>query len=143
MSEENVELIRRWYLLLPDLRDLNPDDEREWTDQVFRDYLDEEFELRLPDYPEGEPVFRGRDGADQFIATLREVWREYRFEPERFLDAGERVVVLARIVGKGAASGAPFELEVTHVWTIHAGRAISMHAYRDRSQALEAAGLSE
>jgi hypothetical protein len=53
------------------------------------------------------------------------------------------VVVFVRIVGKGAASGAPFELEVTHVWTIHAGRAISMHVYRDRSQALEAAGLSE
>ena len=31
--------------------------------EVFGDYLDEGFELRMPpDYPEGELVFRGRDG---------------------------------------------------------------------------------
>jgi ketosteroid isomerase-like protein len=70
-------------------------------------------------------------------------WREWRFEPERFLDIDDRVVVFARIVGKGEASGAPFELETTHVWTIHAGRATSLQAYRDRTQALEAAGLRE
>jgi hypothetical protein len=30
---------------------------------MFRDYLDEEYELRLPGgYPEGEPVFREREG---------------------------------------------------------------------------------
>jgi ketosteroid isomerase-like protein len=37
----------------------------------------------------------------------------------------------------------PIEVEVTHVWTIHDGRATSLDAYRDRSQALEAAGLRE
>ncbi len=134
-----MELVRRAY----EGGDFLANATSERWDRAFREYLDEEFELRLPDYPEGEPVFRGRDGADQAIAMLREVWREYRFEPERFLDAGERVVVFVRITGKGAASGAPFELEITHVWTIHAGRATSLQAYRDRSQALEAAGLRE
>ena len=112
-------------------------------DRAFNEYLDEEIEVRLPPYPEGEPVFRGREGVEQYIGTLREVWSEYRFEPERFLDAGDRVVVFARIVGKGRASGAPFELEIAQVWTIHAGRATSLQAYRDRSQALEAAGLGD
>jgi ketosteroid isomerase-like protein len=74
---------------------------------------------------------------------LREAWGEWRLVPERFLDAGDRVVVFARVVGKGGASGAPFELETTHVWTILGGRATSAHAYRDRSEALEAAGLRE
>jgi ketosteroid isomerase-like protein len=74
---------------------------------------------------------------------LREAWREWRFEPERFIDAGDRVVVFARLLGKGVGSGAPFELETAHVWTIHSGRAASMYAYRDRSEALEAAGLRE
>jgi hypothetical protein len=54
----------------------------ELIDQAFREYLDEHFELRLPpDYPEGEPVFRGRDGWDQLIAMLRDTWSEWRFEP--------------------------------------------------------------
>jgi ketosteroid isomerase-like protein len=139
MSEENVEIVRRANAEDGDLLHATP----EQVEHAFREYLDEEFEFRLPsDYPEGEPVFRGRDGVDQVIAWLSETWREWRFEPERFLDAGDRVVVFARIAGKGEASGAPIELETTHVWTIHNGRATSLQAYRDRSQALEAAGLS-
>jgi ketosteroid isomerase-like protein len=139
MSEENVDLVRRLYAEGDLLHATTAQ-----IDRVFREDLDENFEFRLPgDYPEGEPVFRGRDGVDQLAAMLSETWREWHFEPERFLDAGDRVVVFARIVGKGGASGLPFELETTHVWTIRSGRATSMHAYRDRSEALEAAGLRE
>src|SRR5262245_64892192 len=132
MSEENIEIVRNLYAL-GDF--LNPNSDE--IDQAFHDYLDEQFELRLPnDYPEGEPVFRGREGFAQVTAMLREAWREWRFEPERFLDAGERVVVFARVVGKGGGSGVPFEMETTHVWTIHAGRVRSLHAYRHRADAL-------
>jgi ketosteroid isomerase-like protein len=139
MSEENTALVRRLYGV-GDL--LNASTEQ--LDSVFRDDLDENFEFRLPgDYPEGEPVFRARQGVDRLVAMLGETWSEWQFEPERFLDAGDQVVVFARIVGRGKASGAPFELETTHVWTIRAGRAMSVHAYRDRSQALEAAGLRQ
>ena len=88
-------------------------------------------------------MFRGRDGVDQLRAMLNETWQDFHFEPERFLDAGDQVIVFARIVGRGGASGAPFELETTHVWKIQGGRAKSVHAYRDRAEALEAAGLSE
>jgi hypothetical protein len=139
MSRENVQLVRNLYEL-GDLLNPNPDE----IDRVFRDYLDEQFEAHLPpDYPEGEPVFRGRDGVAQLSAMLREAWGEWHMEPERFLDAGDRVVVFARLMGRGGASGVPFELETAHVWTIDAGRATFMHAYRDRSEALEAAGVSE
>ena len=139
MSQENVDLARRVYAE-GDLLHATT----EQIDRAFREDLDEDFEFRLPpDYPEGELVFRGRDGIDQLIAMLRETWGEWGFEPERFLDAGDRVVVFARIVGKGGASGVPFEVEITHVLTVHAGRATSVQAYRDRSEALEAAGLRE
>src|SRR6266540_1420546 len=104
MSEENVEIVRRAY----EGGDFLVHATSERWDRAFRECLDEEFELRLPpDYPEGEPVFRGRDGVDQYIAMLRESWHEWRLEPERVLDAGERVVVFARIVGKSRASGVP------------------------------------
>ena len=51
--------------------------------------------------------------------------------------------MFVRILAEGGASGVPIERETTHVWTIRGGRAVSMHVYRDRSQALEAAGLRE
>jgi hypothetical protein len=44
MSQENVELARRWYASVPD----DVVDDREWIDAAFRDYLDEGFEFHLP-----------------------------------------------------------------------------------------------
>jgi ketosteroid isomerase-like protein len=139
MSQENVDVVRRVYGAGDLLQTTSSQ-----LDRVFRDHLDEDFEFRLPaDYPEGQPVFRGREGVDQLRAMLSETWREWHFEPERFLDAGSKVVVFARITGRGGSSGAPVELETTHVWTVKDGRAVSVHAYRDRAEALEAAGLSD
>ena len=138
----NIELVRRWYALLPSLGETDPNDDSAFLDRVFRDYLDEEYELRLPGgYPEGEPVFRGRAGFAQLVAMLRDAWAEWRFEPERFLDAGEQVVVFVRVVAKGSASGVPIELPDAHVVTLHDARLTSTCVYRDRSEALEAAGL--
>jgi ketosteroid isomerase-like protein len=72
---------------------------------------------------------------------LRDAWAEWRFDPERFIDAGDRVVVLVRVLAKGSASGVPIELPDTHVHTLRDGRLISTCVYRDRSKAFEAAGL--
>ena len=141
MSRENVELVRSLY-------EIGAGD---WStllliefDRAFRESIDEQFEAWLPsDYPEGEPVFRGREGFDEMMAMLGDTWGKWRVVPERFFDARDRVVVFARILSEGGASGVPIELETTHVWTIRGARATAMHAYRDRSEALEAAGLSK
>jgi ketosteroid isomerase-like protein len=135
MSEDNVSLVRDMYELLPDLR--NP--ESGAVSLLFRHYADAGFELHLPpDYPEGEQVLRGREGMDSFAAGLHETWSEWRFVPERFLDAHDCVLVFALLVAVGYESGVPVELETNHLWTVRNGRAISMCVYRDRGEALEA-----
>jgi ketosteroid isomerase-like protein len=140
MSQENVEIVRTLYELGGDPFNAAPDQ----VDRVFHDHLDEQFEVRLPsDYPEGEPVFRGRAGVEEMFAMLADTWGKWRFEPDRFVDAGDRVVVFLRILAEGGTSGVPIERETTHVWTIRGGRGMSMHAYRNRSQVLEAVGLRE
>ena len=60
MSRENVEIVRTLYELGGDPFNAAAGQ----VDQVFRDHLDEQLELRLPsDYPEGEPaVPRTRGG---------------------------------------------------------------------------------
>ena len=138
MSQENVSLVRNLYDLLPGLRESGG----EALDRLFGDYVDDRFELHLPpDYPEGEQVLRGREGMTAFGAVLRETWSEWRFVPERFLDADDRVLVFARLVTVGHESGVPIELETNHVWTVRNGRATSMCVYRDRLRALQAVGL--
>jgi ketosteroid isomerase-like protein len=138
----NIELVRRWYAFLPSLGGSDANEDAAFLQLAFRDYLDEAYELRLPGgYPEGEPVFRGREGLAQMVAMLRDAWGEWRFEPERFVDAGEQVVVFVRVVAEGSASGVPIELPDGHLVSIHDGRLTSTCVYRDRSEALEAAGL--
>jgi len=46
-----------------------------------------------------------------------------------------------RVVAKGSASGVPIELPDAHIVTLHDGRLTSTCVCRDRSEALEAAGL--
>ena len=138
----NIELVRRWYAFLPSLGSTDPNDDSALVDRMFGDYLDEEYELRLPGgYPEGEPVFRGREGIAQMAAMLRDAWAEWRFEPERFIEAGDKVVVFVRVVAKGSASGVRIELPDAHVVTLRDARLTSTCVYRDRTEALQAVGL--
>jgi ketosteroid isomerase-like protein len=145
MSRENVELVRRLYAQEgPFALPLSPEEEGALIDRLFEVFYDEQLEVRMPaDYPEGEQVHVGRRGMAELIAMLRESWTEFRFEPERFIDAGHRVTVFIRVVAQGGASGLATERETAHVWTVRGGRLSSIQIYRDRAQALEAVGLSE
>jgi len=144
MSQPNVEIVRRLYAEGPFRLAISPDDERALLDHLFREYYDEQLEIRMPaEYPEGELVLRGREGLAQLVAMLRETWTEFRFEPERFIDAGDRVAVLVRVVAEGGASGVATERETAYIWTVRHGRLSCIQIYRDRAEALEAVGLRD
>jgi len=135
---DNVDLVRRAYQTIEDLFADRPGA----LDGAFRDRLDERFVLLLPaTYPEGARLLRGRDGLKRWVATTKEVWAEWRFEPERFIPAGDQVVALVRVVARGALSGVPLVRETAHVWTVEDGRVTRCEVYLDRSEGIEAAGL--
>jgi ketosteroid isomerase-like protein len=140
MSRENVELVHRSYRMLEELREAKP----HALEQAFRDYFDEGVEVRIPDaYPEGAQVFRGREGLKRWVASTKEIWDEWRFEPERFLDAGDQVVALVRVLARGGSSGVTLDRETAHIWTLKDRRVTRCEVYLDRSEALEAVGLRE
>jgi ketosteroid isomerase-like protein len=145
MSREDVELVMRVYaengpFWLP----LEADEEDALLDRFFGELYDEQIEIRMPpDYPEGEQVLAGRGGMVDVIALLRDSWTSWRFEAERFIDAGEYVVAFIKVVAQGEHSGLPAVQETAHVWTTRNGRLASIQIYRDRAQALEATGLSD
>jgi ketosteroid isomerase-like protein len=88
----------------------------------------------------------GQHGREEMLATqldwLRHWERPFRIEAEEFLDGGDLVVVLIRWRGRGKGSGVEVEAEGAHVWELRDGKAVRYDIYRDREQALEAAGLS-
>ena len=121
MSQENVEIVHRSYRRLEELRDARPGA----LERAFRECFDEGLEVCIPDaYPEGAQVFRGRGGLKRWVDSTREVWDEWRFEPERFLDAGDQVVVLVRVVARGGSSGVSLDRETAHLWTLRDRRGL-------------------
>jgi len=70
---------------------------------------------------------------------------EVRAEPEKFLNAGDQVVVLVRYSGRGKASGIEVRGAVVdaHVWTLREGKVQKLQMYQGTEKALEAVGLSE
>ena len=140
MSQDNVELVRRSYRLLAELREAKPGA----LERAFGNYFDERVEVRIPDaYPEGAQVFVGRQGLKRWVDSTREIWDEWRFEPERFIDAGDTVAVLVRVVARGGSSGVSLDRETAHLWTVRDGRVTRCEVYLDRSKALEAVKLRE
>ena len=134
MSQENVEIVRRVYdgALRSD-----------WS--TMPELLDPDFEFRgtVGGLEEG----RITRGAQQFMEVFEkedlDAWEERRFEPERFIDAGDCVVVLQREYRRGRTSGVELELETAVVFEVRGGRVVRIQGYMDPVSALDAVGLSE
>jgi|SRR4051794_15548437 len=131
MSQENVEIVRRLYRAM---------DERDSKTITELAHPDAEW---IPDRRVGEGPIRGRENIVRFFADRAEMFDELRTDTERFWDKEDRVLVFLRVTGSGQTSGAGFEIRVAHLWTVHDGMAVRGEGYGDRSEALEAAGLSE
>jgi ketosteroid isomerase-like protein len=87
--------------------------------------------------------YRGYEGVKAFWRMLREVWGEIRTEPEEIIDAGDKLLTRNRFRGTGIKSGVATENVLYQVFTLREGRPILVEFFRDRAEALEAAGLRE
>ncbi len=79
----------------------------------------------------------------QSFRLIRDAYDDVEVRPERFIDAGDEVVVLARLTGTSRGARVPIEREQGYVWTIRDGKAIRFRWFSTASEALEAVGLSE
>jgi ketosteroid isomerase-like protein len=130
MSQENVEIVRRAY------ETFNAGDISGWLALHSPDA-----ELHdLPVLP-GAAVHRGhaelRTWAEQMIETAEDL----RFEPQRFIEAGDFVLASVRGTGKGRGSGVPAEISFFHVAEFGDGKIRRLRSYATEDEALEAAGL--
>jgi ketosteroid isomerase-like protein len=109
----------------------------------FRQYYHPDIEWHEdPSFPEAG-VYRGLEAVEAYNRQFLAEFAEIHYEQEELIDANDSVVANMRIHGRGKASGATFELSAWWVFTLREGRLIRVHAYLDRTQALEAAGLRE
>ncbi len=133
MSQENVEIVRRAGELLA---------RRDWHTGI--DLFDPNVELHgtVGGIEEGK-ILRGLSQIRQAFETEEaEVWDEHRIEPQEFIDAGDRVVVLQREYQR-SKGGAELVIDTATIVDLRDGRIVRLQGYMDPAGALRAAGLSE
>jgi ketosteroid isomerase-like protein len=132
VSQDNVELVRSVYA---DPRGLT-------AGASGRIAPDAEFDFTAV-YPD-RPIVRGVEELRRFRDSGPWSGSPIHFEPERFFDLDdERVLVFVRVSATGQESGAQVENRVAHELTIRDELVVRFKVYRNRDQALEAAGLQE
>lgn len=83
-------------------------------------------------------------GDEELRAVTRDwfsTWDRVWFEAERFIDAGDRVLVFASQCQQLGDS--EMRARVAHVWTLRDAKAVRWQSYNDRGEAMTAAGLGE
>ena len=135
MSSENVEIVRQLY-------------DEHWARGDFSATAFFDPEVVYSRIGTATPGMEGEwRGLDGMAAGTREYFRAFsdlRIEAERIIDLGDdRVLVLTRQTGHGKLSGVPFDHLLGDLMTLKAGKIVAMDAYWHRTEALDAAGLTE
>lgn len=87
--------------------------------------------------------FRGEEGVRRFCQEWFSAFKTMTVEVERFVEAGEQILVLTRLNATGTGSDAPVELLGAAVYSFRDGKIAGIDFYYDRDHAVEAAGLSD
>ena len=129
MSEENVNIVRQRY------------------DAVNRGDVDAALGVMEPNIEWQEPNIEGppfggtyhgpEDVANNVFGPALGPWDDFRVVPEEFLDAGERVVGLGRVQGRGKTTGRALDAPFAHLWTLRDGKAVHFRDYTDTAIFLE------
>ena len=92
--------------------------------------------------PEGR-VYRGREGVTEAIRVWAGTWDDWKWEIDELIDAGDRVLTVARESGRGKGSGVNVVQETFWVYALRDGQIVHAQVFVDRAEALKAAGLEE
>ena len=133
MSQENVEVVQTIYTAF-EAGDAVAALERIDPDVVW--------DLTNHSWP-GEDQYIGHEGIVQVLSEFVGSFEDYKVTPERFIDAGDKVVVIQHEVAMHRGSDAGIDRRQASVYTMRDGKAVRIDHYLDIPKALEAAGLSE
>jgi ketosteroid isomerase-like protein len=131
MSQENLETLRRT------LQRMGDEPEAFWA------ILDPAVEWDQTQQPPDAEVVRGIDAVQRSTRRWFGTFEDCTRDLEELIDAGDEVIAVVRVRGKGRGSGARIEGRVAQVWTFRNGKVVRYRDFRDKAEALKAAGLKE
>jgi ketosteroid isomerase-like protein len=130
MSQQNVEIVMRWFELLG----------RGERAAALR-YVDPAIETHEGVELPGATSYFGHAGLAMAYDHWASQFDDLRIELKELVDAGGDVVAVTRHHGRGRASGAAVQAVVAYVLTVEDGKLVRMRIFNTKTEALEAAGL--
>jgi uncharacterized protein len=125
MSQSLVELVRRGY------ESWNRGD-RQWV----LEHMSPDVEWITPPEDPEPGTYRGYEGLERFWAQWRAAVGQLRLEPQEMVDAGDRVVVVARRSGTGEMSRLDISDRVVQVFSFEGDTCVRVHETYDRDEAM-------
>jgi ketosteroid isomerase-like protein len=106
-------------------------------------FLDSQIEWIEPTEFPGGGAYHGVEGAKRYLRQSRASAAEVISTPERFIPAGDRIVVFvhARVLPKNTETWQ--DIRLADVYTIQDGRATKMHGFANREDALRWVGIDD
>ena len=94
------------------------------------------------DIPEGGQ-YVGLEAVALYTRDLLKPWTGFTMGAEEILAAGDSVLVSVHQHAVGSISGVPAEMRYFTLWSFRGRKVIRIESFRERHEALDAAGLSE
>jgi ketosteroid isomerase-like protein len=133
MSQQNVEIVRRFY--------------ESWTNQDLDRVLDcahaeIQFDWSASQAPFGG-IYVGHEGFQRFWTEHNDAWEEFRLEITEVVECTQdRVITVTVVRGRGQGSGIGIEGTGAVLWKVRERKVLSAKLFQTREEALEAVGLS-
>jgi ketosteroid isomerase-like protein len=110
--------------------------------ETARELLDPELEFREPPEFPGAGTYRGVDAWRSAMSRQLEGWDRIRFEPDEFLESGDKVFCAVRARTLGKETQLETERPIFHVWTVRENRILRCRVFFERAAALSDAAES-
>ncbi len=125
VTESNLEIVRRLF-------DLYAGAGIEPVLEVF----DEDVVIEIPADMSAEPdTYHGHDGVRRYFAGFDGMIEDVRYEATELIAAGDRVLALAHMSGRGVSSGVDVGLDAFVVHELADGKVVRVRPYPDLESA--------
>ena len=88
-------------------------------------------------------ISHGHQGYEKAWREIMGAFDDFRGQPKEFIDLGDMLLATVQYSGHGSGSGVPVEISLFQLFRLRDGLVVWQKDFSNRSEALEAAGLSE
>ena len=120
MADNEIATLRRVYSAL-----------QTWDIDELQRNLTHDIEWVLPETLPWGGAHHGHAGIASFADVVEEHVGGIWADPDDFLSADDRIVVVGRMIGEARATGREFEVPFAHVWALTDGVPSQMRGYYD------------